>query len=136
MKWENGKPDTNFDVTSARYCFVENLYSQGKMADCEYAVLSEWFNYLVTCPDLDFHTDLIVYLRTDPEVAHGRVVARSRAEEADRIPLQYLRDLHELHEDWLVRKTKFQVQSFIFELTIWQTVYEVIFRSPCRPPSW
>lgn len=94
-------------LLSARYAFVENLYEQGKMTDAEYAVLSEWFNFLVTCPKLDFGIDHIIYLRTDPEVAYERVKKRSRHEE-NLIPKKYLSDLHELHEDWLLRKTKFQ----------------------------
>ena len=60
----------------------------------------------------DFHTDLIVYLRTSPQVAFSRVQARSRGEE-NKISLEYIKDLHELHEDWLVRKTKFQVREVI-----------------------
>ena len=100
------------EIDSARYCFVENLYSHGKMSSAEYAVISEWFNYLITLPNLDFHIDLIVYLRTDPEVAYERIKARSRHEET-RIPFQYLQDLHQLHEDWLVEKTKFQVRKCV-----------------------
>lgn len=42
-----------------------------------------------------------VYLRTDPEVLHARIKQRARAEEHT-IPLQYLRDLHNLHEEWLM----------------------------------
>jgi len=94
-------------LLSARYCFVENLYNGGNMTDAEYAVLSEWFNFLITCPQLDFKIDQIVYLRTDPEVAYERIKKRKRPEE-HLIPFSYLKDLHELHEDWLVRKTKFQ----------------------------
>ena len=90
---------------------MENLYAEGKMEDCEYAVLSEWFNWIVTNPDMDFGIDQIIYLRTDPEVAYQRIRARDRTEEC-KIPFQYIKDLHELHEDWLVRKTKFQVRSF------------------------
>ena len=56
----------------------------------------------------DFRTDLIVYLRTTPEVAFQRMLNRSRQEEC-KISFDYIKDLHELHEDWLVRKTKFQV---------------------------
>lgn len=95
---------------SARYCFVENLYNKGHLKDVEHSVISEWFNFLVTCPNFDFHTNLIVYLRTDPKVAFQRILDRSRAEES-KISLSYLQDLHELHEDWLVRKTKFQVSN-------------------------
>jgi deoxynucleoside kinase len=77
------------------------------MNDAEYAVLSEWFNFLVTCPKLDFKVDQILYLRTDPEVAYERIKKRLRPEE-HLIPFKYIQDLHELHEDWLVKKTKFQ----------------------------
>lgn len=94
-------------LLSARYCFVENLYNGGNMTDAEYTVLSEWFNFLITCPQLNFKIDQIVYLRTDPEVAYERIKKRKRPEE-HLIPFAYLQDLHELHEDWLVRKTKFQ----------------------------
>lgn len=94
-------------LLSARYCFVENLHERGQMTEAEYAVLSEWFNFLVTCPNLDFGIDHIIYLRTDPEVAYERVKKRRRHEE-HLIPIEYIRDLHNLHEDWLFRRTKFQ----------------------------
>jgi len=101
------KPVRIMERSLARYCFVENLYDRGQMTDAEYAVLSEWFNFLVTCPKLSFGIDHIIYLRTEPEVAYERVKARSRHEE-HLIPFSYIKDLHELHEDWLKRKTKFQ----------------------------
>ena len=47
----------------------------------KYLVLSEWFNYLISAPQLDFHVDEIIYLRTDPEVAHERIKNRHRHEE-------------------------------------------------------
>eukprot|EP00094_Tigriopus_californicus_P005319 TCALIF_05128-PA protein Name:"Similar to dnk Deoxynucleoside kinase (Drosophila melanogaster)" AED:0.11 eAED:0.11 QI:0/0.16/0.28/0.71/0.83/0.71/7/1278/362 len=86
----------------ARYCFVENLYAEGKLEDCEYAVLSEWFNYLLTCPSMNFKIDLIIYLRTRPDVAFQRIKDRDRSEEC-RIPFQYIQDLHDLHEDCLFK---------------------------------
>ena len=62
------------------------------MNDPEYLVLSEWFNYLISAPQLDFHVDEIIYLRTDPEVAHERIKNRHRNEEM-KIPLQYLKGI-------------------------------------------
>ena len=62
------------------------------MTDAEYAVLSEWFNFLITCPQLDFKIDQIVYLRTDPEIAYERIKKRSRPEE-HLIPFTYLKGM-------------------------------------------
>ena len=95
---------------SARYCFNENLYRNGYLTDTEYAALTEWFNFLIDCPKLSFQVDQIVYLRTDPEVAYERIQKRSRSEETS-VPFGYIKDLHELHEEWLIRQTKFKIPA-------------------------
>merc|ERR1711997_1427380 len=97
-------------LLSARYCFVENLFNSGNMEESEYLVLSEWFNFLVSCPLMNFKVDQIIYLRTDPEVVYQRIKNRNRSEE-NTIPLQYLTDLHNLHEAWLVQQTKIKTQA-------------------------
>ena len=50
--------------------------------------------------------DLIVYLRTKPEVAYERMLKRGRAEETGKAgpPLAYLEILHRAHEDWLMHQ--------------------------------
>ena len=65
----------------------------------EYVVLTEWFNWLISRQSCG--VDLIVYLRTSPEVVHERIKRRCRDEEKA-IPLEYLRTLHQLHERWLM----------------------------------
>jgi len=86
---------------SAKYCFVENLRKTGKMHETEYQVLSSWFDFLLSSPEIDISVDLIVYLQTKPEVALERVRARSRGEE-HLISEDYIQQLHNLHEDWLI----------------------------------
>jgi len=49
--------------------------------------------------------DKIVYLRTPAEVCHERIVKRGRKEET-KIPLDYLRSLEELHDEWLIDNPK------------------------------
>jgi deoxynucleoside kinase len=88
-------------IFSAKYCVVENLKRSGVMADSEYEVLTAWFDHLVASPEVDLSVDLIVYLRTEPEVALERLKGRGRGEE-HLISLDYIRRLHQLHEDWLV----------------------------------
>jgi len=87
-------------IYSARYCFVENLYRSGKIVGSELEVLSHWFDYLTKSPEIDLKIDLIIYLRTTPDKALERIHERNRGEETG-IPLEYLQDLHQLHEDWL-----------------------------------
>ncbi|XP_060075313.1 thymidine kinase 2, mitochondrial-like [Ylistrum balloti] len=91
-------------IHSARYCFVENLYKSGKMTDMEYVVLIEWFHWIRQHHDLN--VDLIVYLQTRPETVYERIRKRCRQEETT-IPIEYLCSLHDLHEDWLVERSKF-----------------------------
>ena len=51
---------------SAKYCFVENLKRSGKMPLCEYEVLTSWFDFLLSSPQVDLGVDLIVYMRVSP----------------------------------------------------------------------
>lgn len=100
-------------IHSGRYCFIENLHRGGLMSDAEYAVLDQWFSWITA--NVDVKPDLIVYLRSSPEVALERVRRRQRDEERA-IPETYLRALHELHEDWLVRRTRFTVPCQVLVL--------------------
>jgi len=89
-------------IYSGRYCFVENLQRSGKLRAAELLLLDEWFDWIVSSQPVA--VDHIVYLRSSPEVVHERIRLRSRSEEAV-IPLSYLQELHERHEDWLVNKS-------------------------------
>ncbi|XP_020030144.2 thymidine kinase 2, mitochondrial isoform X2 [Castor canadensis] len=86
-------------IYSARYIFVENLYRSGKMPEVDYVVLSEWFDWIVR--NIQVSVDLIVYLRTTPEICYQRLKMRCREEEKV-IPLEYLDAVHRLYEEWLI----------------------------------
>ena len=55
---------------------------------------------------MSLELDLIVYLRTNPEVAYERMIKRGRSEETGNAgpPLGYLKILHKAHEDWLMKQ--------------------------------
>ena len=55
---------------------------------------------------MSLELDLIVYLRTKPEVAFERMLERGRSEETGNSgpPLGYLEILHKAHEDWLMKQ--------------------------------
>ncbi|XP_041318788.1 thymidine kinase 2, mitochondrial isoform X1 [Pyrgilauda ruficollis] len=93
-------------IHSAKHIFVENLYRSGKMPEVDYAVLSEWFDWIQN--NTDVSVDLIVYLQTSPEVCYERLKTRCREEEKV-IPLEYLEAIHELYEEWLIKRALFEV---------------------------
>ncbi|XP_072373914.1 thymidine kinase 2, mitochondrial isoform X2 [Scyliorhinus torazame] len=95
-------------IHSAKYVFVENHYRSSTMPAVDYAVLTEWFNWIVTNNDIPI--DLIVYLQTSPETCYQRLKTRCRNEEKV-IPLEYLDTLHQLYEDWLIKQTSFKVPA-------------------------
>jgi len=111
-------------IYSARYCFVENLYRTGHLQGSEHEVLSHWFDYLTNSPELDLKIDLIVYLKTKPEKALERIRERARGEETG-IPLEYLEQLHQLHEDWLFGN-KFQVPAPVITIDANQNPEEML----------
>lgn len=86
---------------SARYCFVQSMFSHGSIHAGMFGILQEWYKFIDK--SIDIRADLIVYLRSTPEIVYERIKQRARAEESC-VPLSYLQELHDLHEDWLIRK--------------------------------
>lgn len=66
----------------------------------EHTILLTWFEWATRA--FDCTLDVIVYLRTTPETCYQRIQDRARKEESSRVTLQYLEELHMLHEHWLV----------------------------------
>lgn len=95
-------------IFSAKYIFVENLFRSGKMPEVDYAILSEWFNWITN--NISIPIDLIVYLQTSPQTCYDRVKQRCREEEKV-IPLEYLESIHQLYEDWIFKRTSFHLPA-------------------------
>ena len=88
-------------VYSGHYCFAHNGYKQGFMTQPEWDSYNAWFSFLVETkctPPLGF-----IYLQTDPEVCNERINIRNRSGE-DGVPLEYLTQIHNQHEQFLVKK--------------------------------
>ena len=82
-----------------RYVFAKNCYQTGLMRKTEWQLYCRMWDWLQSnwCAE----PDKIVYLRTPAEVCHERIAQRGRSEETT-IPLEYLRDLEMLHDEWLL----------------------------------
>ncbi|KAH8417823.1 hypothetical protein KR222_006516 [Zaprionus bogoriensis] len=90
-------------IYSSRFCFVENMYRNGSLELGMYNTLQEWYKFIEQ--SIHVQADLIIYLRTSPEVVYERMRQRARSEESC-VSLKYLRELHELHEDWLIHQRR------------------------------
>lgn len=86
---------------SGHYVFALNGYEQGFFEPAEWAVYNTFFSYFVVNRCLV--PQGFVYLRTDPTTAFERVRLRGRQAESP-IPLEYLKQLHERHENFLINK--------------------------------
>jgi len=89
-------------IQNNRFCFLENARKEGSLSDSELEVLIQWYNWLDT--NVGIPLDLIVYLRTTPQVAYERLKKRGRKEEAG-VPMEFIEGLHQSYEDWLIDKT-------------------------------
>lgn len=88
-------------VYSGHYCFAHNGYKQGFMIQAEWDAYNAWFSFLVEThckPPLGF-----IYLQTDPQVCEERINTRKRSGE-EGVPLEYLTQIHNQHEKFLVKK--------------------------------
>lgn len=81
-----------------RRCFISLLKATGALRSPEVALVEQWEAFALG--ELRLTPDLIIYLRTSPQVALERLRRRGRPEEQT-IDLGYLEALHKEHELWL-----------------------------------
>jgi deoxyadenosine/deoxycytidine kinase len=80
-----------------RYVFGEIMYREGNLDAAEYEIYSEVCGAVIReCP-----LKAIIYLKCSPELCLERIRQRGRKGE-EGISLEYLRKVHERHEEWLL----------------------------------
>ncbi|KAL1516433.1 hypothetical protein ABEB36_000351 [Hypothenemus hampei] len=109
-------------IYSARYCFVEKLTRDGVLPLPSAAVMDSWFKWILQQNFVQ--VDLLIYLRSSPEVAYERILKRKRPEE-NMVSLDYVKYLHEIHENWLYFKTLFTCPAPILVLNADQSTLDV-----------
>ncbi|TVU39789.1 hypothetical protein EJB05_13229, partial [Eragrostis curvula] len=87
-------------IFSDRMVFVRAVHESNWLNEMELSIYDSWFDpVLSSLPGLI--PDGFIYLRASPDTCHKRMMHRRRAEEGS-VTLQYLRELHEKHECWLL----------------------------------
>jgi len=90
---------TERSVYTDKMVFAKMLYNDNKMESVEHQIYNKWFHEFIN----DIPTPHIVYVKTDPEIAKKRVDKRARTGET--IPLEYLKNCHDYHENWLIKNS-------------------------------
>jgi deoxyadenosine/deoxycytidine kinase len=86
-----------------RYVFAKMLYDTGFMEEIEYTIYNSFFE--------EIKISGIIYIKTTPEICSARIVHRGRKGE-ESINLDYLKDCHQYHEDWL---NNFEISKIVLD---------------------
>lgn len=84
-------------VFTDRKVFAKMLYDSGKIDEIEFKIYNNWFDEFAMDTQYDGH----VYLRAVPQTCYDRVRKRNRNGEV--IPIEYLTDCHDNHDNWLTQ---------------------------------
>lgn len=88
-------------IFSDREIFAKNCFKNGLMSKLEWELYNAWFGWIEEMLKIPNHQ--ILYLRCSPETSYKRTTSRAREEETT-ISFEYLKQIHERHEDWLMRR--------------------------------
>lgn len=88
-------------IYSGHYCFAKNGYKEGFMSELEWSLYNKWFDFLI--PGKCDKPSGFIYLKTDPSIAHERVIKRSRQAEST-LSLSYLKQIDASHDEFLIEK--------------------------------
>ena len=87
---------TERSLYTDKHVFAKMLYDQGKIEDVCYQIYLNWFDEFAK----DFPINYSIYVKTDPDKCYERVHKRARDGE-EVIPLSYLYECHDYHEEFL-----------------------------------
>lgn len=87
---------TERSLSTDRHIFAKMLYDNGKIEDVNYQIYLKWFDTF----SKDFPIEKIIYVKTDPEICHERILKRSRLGEHI-IPQEYLESCNDYHDSMI-----------------------------------
>lgn len=87
---------TERSLFTDKMVFAKMLYDSGKIELINYNIYLSWFD---TFKD-EYSVDKIIYVKTDPDICHARIVKRNRDGETN-IELDYLKSCSDYHDHML-----------------------------------
>lgn len=99
-------------IFTDRYVFAKMLYQSNHIEDIEYQIYLKWFD--------EFSKDIpykgIIYIKTSPSTCLERIAKRNRPGET--IPLEYLINCDNYHDNWIHQNNTFPSVLFNGEINI------------------
>jgi deoxyadenosine/deoxycytidine kinase len=108
---------TERSLYTDKYVFAKMLHDQGKIEDVCYQIYLNWFDEFAK----DFPIDYSVYVNTDPQICYNRIHKRAREGE-EVIPLAYLKECHNYHEEFLDNEKGIKTNKLILDGNV--NIYE------------
>jgi deoxyadenosine/deoxycytidine kinase len=102
-------------VFSDFYTFAYICFSMGYINNLEWNMYIHWHNWLTE--NYVKKVDGFIYLRTQPSVSYDRIKQRSRSEEC-KVTKEYLKMLHDAHENWLIHKRDIKNNSLKYNAPV------------------
>lgn len=99
-------------IMTTKHIFVNSLYEMNEMTKMEHDV----FNNMYDSINPDMFVDGIIYLRCAPHISYSRIMRRNRKCEST-ITLEYLKTLHNKHEEWLCNTNDSKIPIYIIDAT-------------------
>jgi len=85
---------TERSLYTDKLVFAKMLYDDGKIEDVNYQIYLNWFDAFSE----EFPVHKVIYVKTDPENCHNRIIKRSRDGE-ENISLDYLKNCSLYHDN-------------------------------------
>lgn len=108
---------TERSLYTDKFVFAKMLHDQKKIEDVCYEIYLNWFEEFAK----DFPINYSIYVKTDPDKCYNRIHKRAREGE-EVIPLSYLNECHNYHEDFLDEKNGIQTKKLVLDGNI--DIYE------------
>ena len=87
---------TERSLYTDKMVFAKMLFDSQKIELINYKIYLNWFDTFSE----EFPVNKVVYVKTDPEICHSRIMKRSREGESN-IPLEYLQNCNNYHNNML-----------------------------------
>ena len=102
-------------VYTDKNVFTLTNYKNGNINEIEHEVYQQWFN--VFTEKFNLRPRAYIYLKASPETCAVRIRRRDRTGESS-IPLEYLRELHILHDTWLAEEKKWGIPVLEVDVSV------------------